>query len=78
MADRRPAFPLGAAGAGRAGMTGAQAALLADGRRLHLHHGPIDLVIEADGSPQEIQLAYAQARNRFGIADVSGGRTDHA
>ena len=64
MADRRPAFPLGAAG--RAEMTGAQAALLADGRRLHLHHGPIDLLIEADGSAREIRLAYAQASDRFG------------
>lgn len=46
-------------------MNGPQAALLADGRRLHLNHGPIDLVIEAFGAPHEIQAAYGQARQRF-------------
>lgn len=46
-------------------MNGPQAALLADGHRLHLNHGPIDLVIEAFGTPQEIEAAYAQARQRF-------------
>jgi len=47
-------------------MSGAQAALLADGRRLHLQHGPIDLVIEADGDANEVRLAYDQATDRFG------------
>ena len=28
-------------------MPGAQIALLPDGRRLHLNHGPIDLIVEA-------------------------------
>ena len=42
-----------------------QAALLADGRRLHLQHGPIDLVIEAFGAPDEVRSAYVQARRRF-------------
>jgi uncharacterized protein len=47
-------------------MTGeAQAALLADGRRLHLHHGPIDIVAEAFGSAAERQQAYRQAAERF-------------
>ena len=47
-------------------MTGeAQAALLADGRRLHLHHGPIDIVAEAFGSALERERAYRQAAARF-------------
>jgi hypothetical protein len=42
-----------------------QAALLPDGRRLHLQHGPIDLVIEAWGAPAEITAAYRQAVSAF-------------
>ncbi|HEY0525182.1 MAG TPA: UPF0280 family protein [Stellaceae bacterium] len=41
------------------------ARLLPDGRRLHLQHGPIDLIIEAFGPPAEITLAYRQAWARF-------------
>lgn len=41
---------------------GAQAALLPDGRRLHLHHGPIDLIVEVIGAPRE--AAYARAVDR--------------
>ena len=41
----------------------AQVRLLEDGRRLHLHDGPIDLVIEAFGEPCEINAAYHAARN---------------
>ena len=41
------------------------AGLLPDGRRLHLQHGPIDLVIEAFGPRDEIGVAYRQARTRF-------------
>ena len=37
------------------------ASLLPDGRRLHLQHGPIDLVIEAWGPREEVALAYRQA-----------------
>jgi hypothetical protein len=44
---------------------GAQAALLSDGRRLHLHHGPIDIVAEALGAVGEVRLAYQQAATRF-------------
>jgi uncharacterized protein len=33
--------------------------------RLHLQHGPIDLVIRAEGSPDEIKAAYAVAILRF-------------
>lgn len=39
--------------------------MLGDGRRLHLQHGPIDLVIEAFGEASEIQAAYSQACRRF-------------
>jgi len=45
-------------------MSGAVSALLDDGR-LHLQHGPIDLIIEAFGNKQEIKLGYEQAWNRF-------------
>jgi ApbE superfamily uncharacterized protein (UPF0280 family) len=44
---------------------GPQAALLPDGRRLHLNHGPIDLVIEAFGPEREVARAYQQAVDRF-------------
>jgi len=46
-------------------MNAPQASLLADGRRLHLNHGPIDLIIEAFGEPTEARQAYAQAVARF-------------
>ena len=38
---------------------------LADGRRLHLQDGPIDLVVEANGSPANLRAAYAAASHRF-------------
>jgi ApbE superfamily uncharacterized protein (UPF0280 family) len=37
------------------------AALLPDGRRLHLQHGPIDIIAEAFGSDTERKAAYDQA-----------------
>ncbi len=47
-------------------MSGApHAALLPDGKRLHLQHGPIDLVIGANGGAGEVRRAYDQARERF-------------
>lgn len=46
-------------------MNGPQAHWLEDRRRLHLNHGPIDLVIEVFGPPTERQLAYEQAVVRF-------------
>ncbi|MFC3724824.1 UPF0280 family protein [Neoaquamicrobium sediminum] len=46
-------------------MSGAQAAMLPDGRRLHLNQGPIDLIVEAFGEPNEVSAAYAQAKDRF-------------
>jgi ApbE superfamily uncharacterized protein (UPF0280 family) len=46
-------------------MNGPQAHWLDDGRRLHLNHGPIDLIVEAFGAAGERQAAYAQAVERF-------------
>ena len=46
-------------------MNGPQARLLPDGRRLHLNHGPIDLIIEAFGEVAEVRQAYTQAVARF-------------
>jgi hypothetical protein len=43
----------------------AVAARFPDGR-LHLQHGPIDLVVEAFGAAAEVERAYAQAIERFG------------
>jgi len=43
----------------------AQIRLLDDGRRLHMHDGPIDVIVEAFGSPAEIQAAYCAAAARF-------------
>lgn len=40
-------------------------AVLADGRRRHFQHGPIDLVIEATGPGVEVGRAYKQAWARF-------------
>lgn len=46
-------------------MTGAAvAAFLSDGR-LHLQHGPIDLIIEANGDAKEISIAYDAMAKRF-------------
>ena len=41
------------------------AARLPDGR-LHLQHGPIDLIVEAFGATDEVECAYGQAVERFG------------
>jgi ApbE superfamily uncharacterized protein (UPF0280 family) len=47
-------------------MTGrAQICLLPDRRRLHLHDGPIDLIIEAFGSVSDIEVARRAAAARF-------------
>ena len=46
-------------------MTGPAAALLPDGRRLHLQHGPIDLIIGADGGAKDVWPAYRAAAERF-------------
>ena len=39
--------------------------MLPDERRLHLHDGPIDLIVEAFGSNVEIRTAYEAAARRF-------------
>lgn len=44
---------------------GPAAHLLSDGKRLHLNHGPIDLIIEAEGSPHEVKRAFIAAEARF-------------
>jgi len=44
---------------------GPQIAMLADGRRLHMHHGPIDLIIEAFGPTAEVVESYRQAARAF-------------
>jgi ApbE superfamily uncharacterized protein (UPF0280 family) len=46
-------------------VNGPQIAWLADGRRLHLNHGPIDLIVEAFGADSERRAAYAAAIARF-------------
>jgi ApbE superfamily uncharacterized protein (UPF0280 family) len=43
---------------------------LADGRRLHLQDGPIDLIVEARGSEANLRAAYNAAVHRFtGLLD---------
>ena len=42
-----------------------QIAMLADGKRLHLQDGPIDLIIEAKGTAADIRAAYQAASRRF-------------
>lgn len=46
-------------------MSGWRAAMLPDGRRLHLDHGPIDLIVGAFGDERERAAAYDQATGRF-------------
>jgi len=61
---------------GTARPAAASAMLLADGR-LHLHHGPIDLVIGADGTAAAVRRAYRLAAARFNtILDELVGELD--
>ncbi|MDN5925758.1 MAG: UPF0280 family protein [Hyphomicrobiales bacterium] len=46
-------------------MNGPRIVWLPDGRRLHMNHGPIDLVVEAFGAAGEVKAAYRQAARRF-------------
>jgi ApbE superfamily uncharacterized protein (UPF0280 family) len=47
-----------------------QISFLADGRRLHLQDGPIDLIVEARGSGTNVRAAYDAAARRFaGLLD---------
>jgi len=43
----------------------AQISVLPDGRRLHMHDGPIDLIVEAFGEAGEIKAAYRAAARRL-------------
>lgn len=48
-----------------------QTGWLADGRRLHLQDGPIDLIVEARGTDNNIRAAYEAAVRRFtGLLDA--------
>ena len=47
-----------------------QIAWLGDGKRLHLQDGPIDLIVEAEGSATDLRRAYQAAAQRFaGLLD---------
>jgi len=46
-------------------MSGPVAATTPDGSRLHLQHGPIDLIVEAWGEPGGVAEAYRRAWDRF-------------
>ena len=51
-------------------MRAPQIRFLADGRRLHLQDGPIDLIVEARGSEASVGAAYDAAARRFtGLLD---------
>ncbi len=39
--------------------------MLPDGRRLHLHDGPIDVIAEAFGDVRKVRVAYRAAAHRF-------------
>lgn len=41
------------------------ARMLPDNRRLHLQHGPIDMIVEAWGSPTAVASGYRRAAERF-------------
>ena len=43
--------------------TAPQAKLLPDGKRLHLHHGPIDLIVGVSGEMRD--LCFKRAIGRF-------------
>jgi ApbE superfamily uncharacterized protein (UPF0280 family) len=45
-------------------MSGSARATFANGR-LHLQHGPIEVIVECWGEPVEVEAAYAQASQRF-------------
>ncbi|CAN5356382.1 UPF0280 family protein [soil metagenome] len=48
-----------------------QTGWLADGKRLHLQDGPIDLIVEACGTDSEVRAAYEVAFRRFtGLLDT--------
>jgi ApbE superfamily uncharacterized protein (UPF0280 family) len=46
-------------------MSGPVSRWLSRGERLHLQHGPIDLIVSADGGPDARRVAYGAAMQRF-------------
>jgi ApbE superfamily uncharacterized protein (UPF0280 family) len=51
--------------------------MLADGRRLHMQDGPIDVIVEAFGAISEIEGAYRAAATRFvGVLDELCGELE--
>jgi ApbE superfamily uncharacterized protein (UPF0280 family) len=55
----------------------AQIRMLPDGRRLHMHDGPIDVIVEAFGAISEIDVAYRAAAVRFvGVLDELCGELE--
>ncbi len=56
---------------------GAGARMLPDGRRLHLNHGPIDLIVEGFGREREVRDALGRAQDCFGhILPALAGELD--
>jgi ApbE superfamily uncharacterized protein (UPF0280 family) len=49
-----------------------QAMLLPDGNRLHLNHGPIDLIIGAEGGDRETAFSMAKQRFETVLAELVG------
>ena len=55
----------------------AQIRTLPDGRRLHMHDGPIDVIVEAFGAVSEVEVAYRAAASRFvGVLDELCGELE--
>ncbi len=55
----------------------ARVAWLPDGKRLQMRHGPIEIIVEAEGAPSEIERAYRQAAAAFsGILETLAGELD--
>ena len=55
----------------------AQIRMLSDGRRLHMHDGPIDLIVEAFGKARDVEAAYNAALARFcGVLDELCGELE--
>jgi ApbE superfamily uncharacterized protein (UPF0280 family) len=51
--------------------------MLSDGRRLHMHDGPIDLIVEAFGKARDVEAAYNAASARFcGVLDELCGELE--
>lgn len=47
-----------------------QAVILPDGQRLHLHHGPIDLIVAAEGDCHDLALSRATKRFRTILTEL--------